>query len=190
MLYFITGNKNKFKEFQDILGTDQVEQLEIDLPEIQEIDPHKIIRHKIEEALKHHKWPLLIEDNSLYMDCLWGELPWPLIKRFHHELRNEGLYELAKKYNKFKARATVVIAYAKNADEIKFFEWSVEGTIVEPMQTTDFWRGPIFQPSGYTISYAAMSKEQKNEISMRRIAINKLKEFLDKNKIKEEIRYN
>ena len=70
MLYFITGNKNKFKEFQDILGEENIEQLDIDLPELQEIDPHKIIRHKIQEALKHHKGPLLIEDTSLYFDCL------------------------------------------------------------------------------------------------------------------------
>jgi inosine/xanthosine triphosphate pyrophosphatase family protein len=55
MLYFITGNKNKFKEFQDILGEENVEQLDIDLPEIQEVDPHKIITYKLQEALKHHK---------------------------------------------------------------------------------------------------------------------------------------
>jgi len=54
MLYFITGNQNKFKEFQAILGEDQVEQLKIDLHELQEIDPHKIIRHKLKEAFKHH----------------------------------------------------------------------------------------------------------------------------------------
>jgi inosine/xanthosine triphosphate pyrophosphatase family protein len=54
MLYFITGNKNKFQEFQDILGKENVEQLQIDLDEIQEVDPHKIIRHKLQEALKHH----------------------------------------------------------------------------------------------------------------------------------------
>jgi hypothetical protein len=34
---------------------DQVEQLDIDLDELQEINPHKIIRHKLQEALKHHK---------------------------------------------------------------------------------------------------------------------------------------
>ncbi len=75
MLYFITGNKNKFKEFEYILGKGNIEQLDIDLPELQEIDPHKIIMHKLEEALKHHKGPILIEDTSLYLDCLGGKLP-------------------------------------------------------------------------------------------------------------------
>ena len=54
MLYFITGNDNKFKECEAILGKGKVEQLKIDLTEIQEIDPHKIIRYKLQEALKYH----------------------------------------------------------------------------------------------------------------------------------------
>lgn len=181
MLYFITGNKNKFKEFQDILGEKNVEQLKIDLPELQEIDAHKIIRHKIQEALKHHVGPFLIEDTSLYMKCLWENLPWPLIKWFLQEIKNEWLYELAKKYNNFKARATVLIGYAKSADEIEFFEGSIQGTIVEPTHT-DFWWGGIFQPNGSDKSYGAMNKKEKNEISMRRIALNKVKKFLEKNK--------
>lgn len=179
MLYFITGNKNKFKEFEAILGEGNIEQLEIDLPELQEIDPHKIIRHKLQEALKYNKGPLLIEDTSLSFDCLWGKLPWPFIKRFLQEIKNEGLYELAKKHDNFKAKATVLIGYAKNTDEIEFFEGAVEGTIVKPVHT-DFWRDGIFQAEGYNKAYGAMTKAEKNEISMRRIALNKVKEFLEK----------
>lgn len=190
MLYFITGNKNKYQEFQDILGKENVQQLEIDLPELQEIDAHKIIRHKLQEALKHHTGPLLIEDTSLYMECLWGKLPWPLIKWFLQEIKNEWLYELAKKYNNFKARATVRIGYAKNADEIAFFEGSVEGTIVEPVYTTDFWRDAIFHPDGYDKPYGAMSKEEKNKISMRRKHSMKWKNFWKKKIYKEQLSYS
>jgi inosine/xanthosine triphosphate pyrophosphatase family protein len=53
-------------------------------------------------------------------------------------MKNEGLYELAKNSGKYKAKATVVIGYAKNKDEIEFFEGSVEGTIVEPIHPTNF----------------------------------------------------
>lgn len=178
MLYFITGNKNKFREFQEILWADQVEQLDIDLPELQEIDAYKVIGHKLEEALKIHPGPFIIEDTSLYFECLWGNLPWPLIKWFLKEMKNEWLYELAKHPWKHKARATVLIWYAKNADDIRFFEGSIEGTIVEPTLKTDFGRDPIFQPDWYNLPFAAMSKEEKNKISHRRIALDKLKDFL------------
>lgn len=179
MLKFVTGNTHKFKEFQEILWEDQVEQLEIDLPELQEIDAQKIIRHKIQEALKHHSGPILIEDTSLYFECLGWTLPWPLIKRFLQEMNNEWLYELAKNHNNFKAKATILIGYAKNPDTIKFFEWTVEGTIVKPVLTTDFGRDAIFHPIGHNKPYGAMEKEEKNKISMRRIALDKLKSFLE-----------
>jgi inosine triphosphate pyrophosphatase len=182
MLYFITGNQNKFREFETILGKETIQQLDIDLPEIQELDPHKIIQEKISEALKHHPGPLLIEDTSLYFDCLWGKLPWPLIKRFLQELGNEWLYTLTKNFANHKAKARVLIWYAENKDSIQFFEWSIQWTIVEPKLATTFWWNPIFQPLGYNKTLQAMTQEEKNQISMRAIALNKLKQFLEKQK--------
>ena len=51
MLYFITWNKNKFIEVQAVLP--YIEQMDFDLPELQEIDAHKIIQTKLVEARKH-----------------------------------------------------------------------------------------------------------------------------------------
>jgi inosine/xanthosine triphosphate pyrophosphatase family protein len=42
MLYFITGNKNKLAEVRAILG-EEVGHLDIDLPEIQEIDYEELM---------------------------------------------------------------------------------------------------------------------------------------------------
>jgi len=72
-----------------------------------------------------------------------------LIKWFLHELKNEGLYELTKKYSNYKAKARALIGYAKNLNDIHFFEGTVERTIVEPIHITDFGRDPIFHPEGY-----------------------------------------
>ena len=47
MSYFITGNKNKFQEAKLIIP--QLEQLDIDLPEIQEIDPQKVIEGSVDK---------------------------------------------------------------------------------------------------------------------------------------------
>jgi len=54
----------------------------------------------------------------------------------------------------------------------------VKGTIVEPRGETNFGWDPIFQPEGYTKTFAEMSADEKNSLSMRKLAAEKLKESL------------
>jgi len=174
-LYFITGNKNKLAEVKSILP--DVEQLDIDLPEIQSIDAKEIITAKLLEALKHQKSEFIVEDTSLYFDCLNG-LPGPLIKWFMKTIGNEGLFNLVEKLGNNRAEAKTMIGYAKSKDNIQFFEGSIKGKIVKATGKTDFGWDPIFQPDGHDKSFQQMSKDEKNSISMRRIALNKLKDYL------------
>lgn len=174
-LYLITGNLNKLKEVQAILP--HVQQLHIELPEIQEIDALKIIRAKLEEASKHHDGEFLVEDTSLYFESMDG-LPGPLIKWFLQALGNDGLHSLIEKYDNTKAVAKTVIGYYKNKDDIQFVEGVVEGNIVAPRGEARFGWDPIFQPSGHLKTYAEMDASEKNEMSHRRQALNKLSELL------------
>jgi non-canonical purine NTP pyrophosphatase (RdgB/HAM1 family) len=177
MIYFITGNKNKFEEARAIVP--ELEKLEIDLPELQEIDAKKIIEEKLKEALKHKKGEFVVEDTSLYLEALNG-LPGPLIKWFLQTIGNKGIYNLAKKLGNNKAEAKTIIGYTKSEKEIHFFEGSIKGEIVYPNAATSFGWDPIFKPQGLDKSFAEMSGEEKNKISMRKIAFSKLKEFLEK----------
>lgn len=177
-LYFITGNKNKFEEVKAVLPN--VEQLDIDLPEIQEIDAKEIIKAKLLEALKHKEGEFIVEDTSLYFDCLNG-LPGPLIKWFMKTIGNDGLADIAEKFGNAKAEAKTIIGYAKNSKEIYYFEGVICGKIVSPKGESSFGWDPIFQPNDHLKSFAEMEQEEKNEISMRKIAASKLKDFLEKN---------
>lgn len=177
MIYFLTGNKNKFEEVKAILG--EVEQLDIDLPEIQEIDAKEIIKAKLLEALNHKQGEFLVEDTSLYFDCLHG-LPGPLIKWFLKTIGNEGLFNIADKLENLTAEAKTIVGFAKSHDEIYFFEGSIKGQIVSPRGDNGFGWDKIFEPDGFSKTFAEMSLEEKNEVSMRRIALNKLKEFLNR----------
>lgn len=175
--YFITGNKNKFAEILAIMP--KVEQLDIDLTEIQEIDPQKVIEAKLKEAMGYEKGEFILEDTSLYLRGMKG-LPGPLIKWFLQTIGIEGLYKMAVAFNNFEAEAKTVIGYAKNPKEIYFFEGTISGKIVKPQGKSDFGFDPIFLPDGHKKTFAEMDKKEKNEISMRRLALNKLKEFLEK----------
>lgn len=174
-LYFITGNKNKFSEAEAIM--DGIEQCEIDLPEMQDVDARNIIKAKLQEALKHKEGEFIIEDTSLYLDCLNG-LPGPLIKWFLKTIGNDGLARLAEKLGNDRAEARTIIGYAKNKNEISFFEGSIKGKIIFPRAPSNFGWDPIFRPDGFDKSFAEMSREEKNSISMRRAALDKLKDHM------------
>jgi len=52
--------------------------------------------------------------------------------------------------------------------------------IVEPKGENGFGWDKIFQPEGFEKTFAEMSMEEKNEISMRKKAFQKLKRYLRK----------
>ena len=77
-----------------------------------------------------------------------------------------------------KARFRTVISLIWNGEE-HFFEGTVEGTIrKESSGNGGFGYDPIFQPDGYDVTFAEMSLDEKNNISHRAIAVEKLTEFL------------
>lgn len=188
-LYFVTSNKKKFEEARTILSGIELKQLNIMLPEMQDIRPKKIIRAKLLEALKHKKTRhgkdvgFIVEDTSLHLRCLNG-LPGPFVKWFLLILGNDGLFRLVKKLGDGRAVAKTIIGYAQSPDKVFFFEGKIHGRIVQPEGRPDFGWDPIFQPQGFTKSFAKLSKEEKNRISMRRKALDRLKLFLIKHQKK------
>lgn len=76
------------------------------------------------------------------------------------------------------ARFRTVICLILEGEEY-LFEGTVQGTIRhEPSGTDGFGYDPVFEPSGYAITFAEMSVEEKNIISHRGKAIAALADFL------------
>ncbi|HLC85957.1 MAG TPA: RdgB/HAM1 family non-canonical purine NTP pyrophosphatase [Candidatus Nanoarchaeia archaeon] len=171
-LYFITGNENKLKEAKEIMP--EIKGLNMDLLEIQDINPHKIIKHKVEEARKQVPGRFIVEDVSFYLEAING-LPGPLIKWFLKTIGVEGIVKIAKTYENYKAQAKCIIGYF-DGSEIKYFEGVVNGIIVEPKGNNGFGFDVIFVPDGHEKTYAEMSEEEKNQLSHRKLALEKLKE--------------
>ncbi|MEQ7798752.1 RdgB/HAM1 family non-canonical purine NTP pyrophosphatase [Pedobacter sp. ASV1-7] len=77
-----------------------------------------------------------------------------------------------------KARFRTVISLIRNG-EVFLFEGIINGTIrTSPSGEKGFGYDPVFEPAGYNITFAEMSMEQKNQISHRALAMNKLITFL------------
>lgn len=175
-LFFITANSGKFAEAKAVLP--DLERLDIDLPEIQTIDPEAIIKHKLKAAFAYHPGPLMVEDTGLYLDCLNG-LPGPLVKWFLKSIGNKGLADLAAKLDNPVAKAKTVIGYGKSGGDIRMFTGVVKGQIVEPAGAGGFGWNPIFRPAGYDQTFAEMAPRQKRSCDMRRAALEQLQRFLE-----------
>lgn len=77
-----------------------------------------------------------------------------------------------------KARFRTVICLRMESGTF-FFEGSIEGSITEgPRGTNGFGYDPVFQPEGYTSTFAELMPEEKNKISHRKIALRKMVDFL------------
>ena len=80
------------------------------------------------------------------------------------------------------ARFRTVISLIINGEEHQF-EGIVEGEILmEKRGNSGFGYDPIFMPNGFNTSFAEMSLKDKNKISHRGRAVEKLTRFFKKNK--------
>lgn len=76
------------------------------------------------------------------------------------------------------ARFRTSIALLLDGEE-KLFDGCIEGDIIDVLRGCNgFGYDPLFVPRGYDITFAEMSSEEKNKISHRAIATQKLIEYL------------
>jgi non-canonical purine NTP pyrophosphatase (RdgB/HAM1 family) len=174
---FITGNLNKAKQVENWLGT-HVSHHKVDLNELQTLDIHELATHKAKQAYGMLHSPVLIEDASLSFTAL-GRLPGPFIKWFNEELGGKGLIKLLDGFDDRSARA--VCCYALyDGTEMRFFEGEMRGHIAhEPRGSGGFGFDPVFINEGFQITRAEMSEEDYAETSYRKLALDKLKTFLE-----------
>jgi XTP/dITP diphosphohydrolase len=79
------------------------------------------------------------------------------------------------------AKFRTVIALALNGRKY-LFEGEIKGIItLEKNGTNGFGYDPVFIPHGFEKTFAEMSPEEKNQISHRTLALNKLVEFFREN---------
>jgi inosine triphosphate pyrophosphatase len=176
---YITSNQKKFEEAQHILSDFELERVDFDLREIQG-SRFEVIAAKAKEALAILNRCLIVEDVSLCCPAIGG-LPGPYVKDFLKAIGDRGIFELIHKYEDHSVQVICIAAYIAPGLEPVLFEGIVEGKIVAPRGQTRHgvysWN-PIVQPNGWDKTYGEMSIVEHSKISMRSIALNKLKNYL------------
>jgi XTP/dITP diphosphohydrolase len=175
-ILFITGNKNKLEEVRAITGLKVVAR-NLDIPEIQALDVEEVAKAKALEAFKITGQPVIVDDTGMSIDAL-NSLPGALVAWFLDTLKPEGIVKLLLQEKNRKASVSTCIAYADQTG-VFAFTGTVHGEIAESLRgESGFGYDPIFIPEGHNKTYAEMGSEEKNEISMRKIALTKFKEFM------------
>jgi len=178
---FVTTNEHKRREVEEILGV-ALKRADLDLPEIQAIDPAEVATEKARaarEALGDTDLPVLVEDSGLMVDA-WGGFPGALTKWVMQSVGNEGLLRLLALENDRSASAVCVVALATAEGEVRTFRGEVRGTVAENARGEGgFGYDPVFVPGWSSMTYAQMG-EGKNMDSHRARAFREVKEWLEK----------
>jgi len=175
---FITGNPNKAKYVAEWLGAD-VPQQKIHLDEIQTLDLHELVDHKVKQAYEILKTPVLVEDAQLSFTAM-GNLPGPFIRWFIDELGYDGIVKILNVYEDRTAHGRICYALY-DGTEVKYFEGDMHGKIATQARGEGgFGFDTIFINDGYDITRAEMTQDDYAKTSYRKIALDKLKDYLGK----------
>lgn len=173
-IFLVTGNVHKLEEWRRQLPSDiEINSIDIDLPEIQSIDPEEIVADKAKRAYEAAGKPVVVEDVSAGLEKLNG-LPGPFVKFFIKRLGEDALFQLAGEEGQ-PASVSCSVAYY-DGDTLLTVRGDIKGTVVKSRGDNGFGFDKTFVPDGQTLSYAEMSEEQKDGVSHRSVAI---KIFLD-----------
>jgi len=187
---FATQNINKLKEVQAMLPSTitlvQPEDIgcKEELPETQSTLEGNSLQ-KANYLFQNYHSDCFADDTGLEIEALNGE-PGVYSARYAGEPKNPEanmqlvLQKLALHSNK-KARFRTIITLIING-VTNSFEGILEGEIISDKRgTKGFGYDPIFIPKGFDRTLAEMTIEEKNKISHRAIAFQKLNNFLTQN---------
>jgi XTP/dITP diphosphohydrolase len=189
-LVFATNNLNKLKEVQEMLSN-SIEILSLnDIRCFDEVDETETTlegnaKLKADYITHNFGYNCFADDTGLEVESLDGK-PGVYSARFAGEPANAEnnmqklLTDLKFKENR---KAQFKTAICLNLDGKQFFfEGICRGDILKEKQgEKGFGYDPIFKPEGFSQSFAIMNSKEKNTISHRGVAVQKLVEFLKEN---------
>lgn len=138
---------------------------------------------KAREAYRVTKKACIADDSGINIAALDGG-PGIYSARYlgentSYNIKNQSIIDVCKSENEYNASFTCVIAYIDEAGKEYLFRYDLKGTIAPQIQgEKGFGYDPIFIPNGYEKTMAQLSSEEKNQISHRFKALQKLLRFL------------
>ena len=193
-LIFASHNEHKTTEIRQLLPPD------IQLLSLNDLNYHDEIEEsaatlegnallKATHVFSLFKLPCFADDSGLEVEAL-DNRPGVYSARYAGEPKNDDrniskLLDDLKESTNRSARFRTVITLILPTTSLSF-EGIIEGAIThEKKGSNGFGYDPVFQPIESSITFAQMSMEQKNTISHRALALEKMISFLSLNKFSD-----
>jgi XTP/dITP diphosphohydrolase len=180
-IYFVTSNKGKFLEAKDILTSFCVVQKDIGYPEVQSSSLEEVILFGLNFLWDTGLEKIIIEDSGLFIEAFQG-FPGVYSAYAYQSIGSSGILKLMEGVENRQAVFRSMIGYQETiGGDVALFEGMCTGSIsMVPKGDQGFGFDPIFIPQGSDLTFAQMTKQQKNSYSHRGESIRKLKNFLEK----------
>ena|SRR5690348_13940999 len=141
---FVTSNKHKLREAEQILGR-KIKHTSLELAELQALEVSEIVKKKAESAYKIVKKPVVVDDTGVYIKSLNG-FPGAFIKWVLNANGNELICRMIKNGQSRDAYAEACICLYDGKNH-HVFSGKVYGAIAKkPMGNDKFHWDPIFIP--------------------------------------------
>lgn len=182
---FITGNQYKADYFSHQIGMD-IPHEKIELDELQSLDLHVIVDHKLRQAYEIIKSPVIVEDVSLSFTALGG-LPGPYIKWFTEATGAEACCRMLDGFGDRSAVITCTFGFY-DGKEMQFFDSAMRGHISEkPAGTNGFGFDSFFVMDGYNKTRAELPQgELERTYAEDMKPFRAVREFLQKRELEEK----
>jgi XTP/dITP diphosphohydrolase len=178
-----THNKDKLREFREIFPGWSIE---ADSPDIEETETtfagNALLKAQAVAARHPGAW-VLADDSGLAVDALGGA-PGVFSARYagrdgDNEANNALLMENLRGVGNRAAHYACAIALVTPEGEARLFEGRCDGRIaLAPSGTGGFGYDPLFVPDGADRTFANFTPEEKNAISHRGKALEKMRQWM------------
>ena len=190
-IYFVSHNIYKYSEIKSIVDN-RITDLHLkfckrNITEIQDQKIEKIAIEKAKFAYNIVKKPIIIEDDGLFINSLNG-FPGQYSSYVLKSIGNRGIIRLLKGYRDRSAFFKSVFVYS-NGIIVKVFYGKINGKISSTIKDDGWGYDPIFIPlnkinndNKSDTTFAKLNKmNKKNELSHRRIALDKFVKWFNQN---------
>ena len=176
----VTSNMGKVKEFKIILGDEvKVNHIGQEYRELRSDDPEEIAREAAKRLAEELGKAVVVDDSGLFIKAL-NDFPGTCSSYIHKRIGLKGIIKLMEEVDDRICYYRSAVGYCEPGGEAISFLGEEKGMVSEEIKgNCGFGHDPIFIPANSERTYGEM-ENCENLKRFRKIAVGKLKEYLEK----------